>query len=67
MDPRNTLQMNTRWEKKMNMRWYVLNEKIKDLQHMIMKFVAIAIPLMKLDICSLELRYVRWSHNKWDL
>ena len=37
----------------------MLNEKIKNLQHMIMKFVAIAIPLMKLDICSLELRYVR--------
>ena len=35
--------------------------------HVIMKSMATVIPLVKFDICSLELRYVRWSHNKWDL
>ena len=35
--------------------------------HVIMKFVAMVIPLVKFDICSLELEYVSWSHNKWDL
>ena len=29
--------------------------------------VVIIIPLMEFDICSLELEYVNWSHNKWDL
>ena len=32
-----------------------------------MKFVAVVIPLVKFDICSLELEYVSWSHDKWDL
>ena len=35
--------------------------------HVIMKSMAIIIPLMEFDICSLELEYVNWSHNKWDL
>ena len=33
----------------------------------IMKYVATIIPLVKFDIYSLELEYVIWSHNKWDL
>ena len=33
----------------------------------IMKFVATVIPSVEFDICSLELEYVSWSHNKWDL
>ena len=32
-----------------------------------MKFVATVIPLMEFDMCSLELKYVNWSYNKWDL
>ena len=35
--------------------------------HVIMKSIAIVIHLVEFDICSLELEYVRWSHNKWDL
>ena len=35
--------------------------------HVIVEFVAIVIPLMEFDICSLELEYVSWSHNKLDL
>ena len=35
--------------------------------HMIMKSMAIVIPLMEFNICSLEVEYVIWSHNKWDL
>ena len=34
--------------------------------HVIMKSMAIVIPLVKFDICSLEVGYVRWLHNKWD-
>ena len=34
--------------------------------HVIMKFVATVIPLMEFDMCSLELKYVNWSYNKWD-
>ena len=34
---------------------------------MIMKFVALVILLVKFDIYFLELEYVNWSHNKWDL
>ena len=35
--------------------------------HVIMKFVATVIPLVKFDIFSLELEYVNWSHNKRDV
>ena len=35
--------------------------------HVIMKYAAIVIPLVEFDILSLELEYVNWSHNKWDL
>ena len=35
--------------------------------HVIVKSMAIVIPLVEFDICSLELEYVIWSHNKWDL
>ena len=35
--------------------------------HVIMKYVATIIPLVKFDICSLELDYASWSHNKWYL
>ena len=35
--------------------------------HVIMKFVVIVIPLVEFDICFLELEYVIWSHNKWDM
>ena len=33
----------------------------------IMKSMAIVIPLMEFDIWFLELECVIWSHNKWDL
>ena len=32
-----------------------------------MKFVAIIIPLVEFDIYSLDLEYVIWSYNNWDL
>ena len=35
--------------------------------HVIIKFVVTVIPLLEFDICSLELEYVNWSHNKWNL
>ena len=35
-------------------------------EHVIMKSMAIIIPLVKFDIFSLELQCVSWSHNKWD-
>ena len=35
--------------------------------HVIMKSMVTVIPLVKSDICFLELEYVNWSHNKWDL
>ena len=35
--------------------------------HVIMKSVATIIPLVEFDICSLELEYIIWSHNKWDM
>ena len=35
--------------------------------HVIMKYAAAVIPLVEFDICSLELDYVSWSHNKWGL
>ena len=35
--------------------------------HVVMKFVATLIPLMEFDICSLELQYVNWSNDKWNL
>ena len=34
--------------------------------HVIMKSLATVIHLVEFDICSLELEYVNWSHNKWD-
>ena len=36
-------------------------------RHVIMKFVVIIISLVEFDVCSFELGYVSWSHNKWDL
>ena len=36
-------------------------------KHVIMKFVAIVIPLVEFDICSLEVEYVSWLHNNWDM
>ena len=36
-------------------------------RHVIMKYVATVIPLMRFDIFPLELEYVIWSNNKWDL
>ena len=35
--------------------------------HVIMKSVITIILLVEFDICSLELEYVSWSHNKWHL
>ena len=35
--------------------------------HVIMKSMAIVIPLVEFDICTLELEYVSWLHNKWDM
>ena len=35
--------------------------------HLIMKYMTIVIPLVEFDICTLELEYVIWSHNKWGL
>ena len=35
--------------------------------HVIIKSMIAVIPLMELDIGSLELEYVNWSHNKLDL
>ena len=35
--------------------------------HVIMKYVVIVISLMEFDICSLELKYINWLHNTWDL
>ena len=32
--------------------------------HVIIKFLATVIPLVEFDICSLELEYVIWSHNR---
>ena len=31
------------------------------------EFMAVVISLVEFDICSLELEYISWSHNKWDL
>ena len=33
--------------------------------HVIMKYVTTIIHLVEFDICSLELEYVIWSHDKW--
>ena len=33
-------------------------------RHVIMKSIAIVIPLMEFDICSLVIEYVNWSYNK---
>ena len=35
--------------------------------HVIMKSMATVIHLVEFDICSLELEYISWSHNKWNL
>ena len=35
--------------------------------HLIMKSMATVIPLVEFDICLLDLEYINWSHNKWDL
>ena len=36
-------------------------------KHVIIKFMITVIPSVEFDICSLKLKYVNWSHNKWDL
>ena len=38
-----------------------------DPKDVIMKYVATVIPLVRFDICPLELEYVIWSDNKWDM
>ena len=35
--------------------------------HVIMKIVVVIIPLEEFGICFLELEYVSWLNNKWDL
>ena len=47
----------------MGLRQYVPLSNPKDI-HMIMKSIAIVIPLVEFDICFLELEYVNYSHNK---
>ena len=35
--------------------------------HVLMKSMAIVIPLVEFNICSLKLKYISWSYNKYDL